>query len=381
MVRAVPLMGALTLALATAAAQPQRPFTVADGIAMTTLVDAEGDALGSSSAMPGAFSWSPDGSRVLLVTRRASVVTGTNTFSLLAFSAAELATFVRGGEQLPLPRARQLAAFEISRPRTHQGGIASVRWVGNDVVAFIGRREDGLGQVYRYDLKNGALQQLTRHPEDIVEFDLSLKSAKLLFASYVTPDWTERNRRGYAVTSEPINYLVTKDPDDAFKDLAYYAADLDTGRVQSVSSSAGFPQMPTPIALSPSGRWAVILTRVENVPDHWLQYAVIAQERRKSAVARSQSLDSDWYGGGTQEPWRLQFALVDMEAREVRPLLDAPVTLEPSITRAIWSDDEKSVVFGATMLPLKDASSGELAARARCQRWSRWRSPPAACGA
>ncbi len=319
-------------------AEPARPFTVADSIAMTRLVDP--DPTLTQIRVPR-FKVAPDGSSFIAVARSGNLTTGSNEYRLCLFDAAEVRHFVNEPTNSRLPHADVVATFATS---SHRHGIDEVRWLNNGAaIAFIGRDARQVGQVYLLDVKRRVLQRLTDHTADVATFDLHPAKKLLIYTAYQIPDWTVRNAHGYAVQSHAIEELTTTNPAQlSVRASKHFIKRLDAaGPPIEVDIEAA--AIPSVVVLSPNARYAVALRSVRVLP-HWLDYPVFGDSPESL-----RTLGSDAFG--RPSTWLWQYVLVDTSTGIARPLLDAPAAMSGSMTMINWSSDSTSVVVAPTFLP------------------------------
>lgn len=358
----VALVPALTLALIApidAALLERLPFTVADSVSMTRLSDPN-PAYAALEA-PN-FKFSPDGRHFLVVTRRGNVDTGYNEFVLTLFSVEDVIHFLNHADRDALPQRDVLIAFETS---ARDGGIVGAKWLAdNETIAFIGRGRDGVGQVYVANRITRAIRKLTNHPEDVAAFDLASTRGPLIYSAWAKPDWSDRNARGYAVTSENMKYLVIRDPAEAILDVRHFVLDLDMGSKREVAMPPNV--VPRDLWLSPTGRWAVALSQVQGAPAAW--WTGYQSLRSLNAMSTASELGADDVSEdvfGMRSVWLVQFMLIDMHAAAAKPFFDAPSGsgIAGLVAKALWPKDESRVLLVNTFLPLTGVDGRELQRR------------------
>lgn len=345
-----------------------RPFTVSDAVTMTRIDT--GRQLMDSATAPNAFYPSPDGKLVLSIVRKGNLVTGLTEYELLVFDTDEVRDFVRATESA--------AAKTPFRPRKLLGfntpgwayGIDSLSWRDNQSVLFIGRGADGVGQVFTVDVGTGVLRQVTRHPEDIQKIFVSGNGRSLVYSALSPPeDWTERNARGYALTTRHrLVELYTKNPEDMWRCCRQFILDVETGSVVDIATPPVY--LPPNFWLSPTGRWSVArVVLTTDYPAHWRDYAVVEAARlptrpvQGSATEQAQSGDADGLDGvpiGVN-----QYLLIDMKTGATRPLLDAPIGLSGGTSHVVWSADETNVLIAPSYLSLAGTDQREREHRRR----------------
>lgn len=328
-----------TVLLNEAGAEPRKPFTVADSIAMTRLVDPQ-------SSPWAEFKFSPDGNKFSVVTMRGNLTTGLNEYTLAVFDAKEVLGFVNKPERKELPKAALQVRFETSSP---ERAIDQVQWLADGRgLVFIERGIDGVGQVYELDLKTSRVRQLTHHLDNIETFWLSADAQVLVYSARTPPDWEERNRRGYVVRSETIDYLTTADP-RTVSENRYFIRDLRTGKVTNANLP---PEVRAgEVFVAPSGRWAIVESQVQHPPVHWFAYEHLARnldDLKTTALEIEEDNPFVTFGLSLR-----QFQLIDLTSGAARPLLDAPkeTSISWSGWSVMWSPDSKHVIVPNTYLP------------------------------
>jgi dipeptidyl aminopeptidase/acylaminoacyl peptidase len=370
--RAITLL-ALSLALMTggALAASTRPFTVSDSISLTRLSDP--DMLWANLGLRSPdFKFSPDRSRVVIVTRRGNVETGRNEFRLEAFSTPEVAKFVNNARQSP-PARIPLLQFESS---SVWPAIDQLTWLPDGrKVAFIGRGVDQIGQIYLFDLQTRKITRITNSPYDVARFAISADAGTLIYSSLVPPDWQLRNEHGYAVESEFVAYLAWTDPTQAVPELRYFIADVRSQRV--IPTDIEPLQYFDNVFIAPKADRAVAIAYPRAVPEGWAAYNFIEDVLSKAASAgaippadsssASVAPGSQNEAFGVRLDWLPQARVVDTTTGTSRLLLNAPLSPSVDAVAVQWSPDQRSLVIGPTYLPLDAASAAERQVRVRSE--------------
>lgn len=362
------LMGLIS-GRAAAASAHKRPFTVIDSIGMTRIVDpAPAYIVGTSSHE---FKRSPDDQRFVVVLRRGHLATDEVEDDLVLFKTKDILTFLNAKRPEKRPASEILAVFRSS---SGKAPIESVRWLGNAMLAFIGRiGEQEAGQVYSLDLRTHALKKLTDTPAGIFTYDIDRQGA-LVYSAPVFPDWRERNRKGYVVGPTTIKNLTITDPRNGdIRDLAFFLKKsgssapvrLDTG-LNWVATAFGTLPLPNEISISPDGRWAIVLATARSIPSSWADYSFIQatlcsedhwchMQTAPWPPARQLGAALDALVPTTALTPRAfgakQYFLLDMAYATVRPILNAPGDVGWG-TRIRWSPDSKQVILATSYLPL-----------------------------
>lgn len=328
-----------------------KPFTVSDSITMVRLADPD-VALADYGAVK--FALSRNHERVAIVTRRGNLETGRNEFVLSVLSIADIRRVVNS-RAAPLPSLAPLAVFETS---SIWPAIDKVQWMpSSDAVAFIGRGEDGIGQVFVCELASRRVTQLTHQTKNILRFALSGDRRMLVYSAYEYPDWSERNAHGYAVRSDWVASLALIDPTGVMGEVRNFALNLETRKTIEVEMEPS--RYATDIALSPSSRTAIVATFLQGIPSDWSTYDFVreylgpeasALDNNESGRLNSGSPDNDAFG--SRSDWLTQAMLIDTATGRVRRLYNAPLTPGAVLVSSRWSVDSERVVIGPTYLPI-----------------------------
>lgn len=336
-----------------------RVLTVRDSIEMTRLVDPDG---ASVQGNPSAFKWSPDGARFFLVLRRGNLQSGDNEYSLVLFEGKAVLDFVAARDRRSRPQPRYLATFRTATPRH---AISSARWVdGGAAIALIGKEGEARAQVFVVDVVTRTARRVSNHDQDIVEFDMSSTDGTLVYWANAYPDWSERNRHGYAIGSESAAHLGMKDPTEAEPEVELFVVDMSTAARRKVELHRGL--LPHPISIAPDGRTAIVAATLRRVPVAWSEYDIIKGNptlRMPSQLpARSSRPDGNSKGTalfleaddafGQPAGWINRYEVIDLQIASASPLLDAPAALAGRLDSAIWSPDGHRALVPATYLPL-----------------------------
>lgn len=355
-------MALLTVFVAQIILYPQKSraehdeFRVSDSIEMTQIVDPP-VALAFVQALD--FNVSPDGERTAIVTRKGNLEEGVNEYALrLLDTRAALAAIASRRT------AQQHVAISFLTP-SPKHAIERVIWRANSQqLYFLGRDNGGAARVYNYDIGSGACSPVTPAGIDVATYDVSRAGDVLIFSAVEAPDWTERNRRGYRLRHHIALDLSSLTPPDELKHLRHYALHLRTGKMVSLNVPLSY--LPRDFSISPSGRWAVVLGQVHDVPYSWHKYHIIAQysaSLTRSLVELPEQTQVE-YDDALNRPaaWIQQFYLLDLKTGDAQIVVDAPSVNTGIPVRALWSEDERSFVLPGTYLPY-DAESPDEARR------------------
>jgi dipeptidyl aminopeptidase/acylaminoacyl peptidase len=345
------LAGALAQPLCChAAAEQPTPFTVQNSVEWTRILSAGTQ---RSVQPPPNVLFSPDRAHLLIHTRRGDVARNANVERVLAFDVKAIEAYL-GSQNASPPRAQVLAEVVV---RQDSNQLTSIIWVDEQRVGFLAEGANGVLQVFIADLVSGSARQVTSTENGVASF--AVAGDVLLFYAY---------RATLHSLVQPVDDQILytligrRDPTDEAVEL--FASSVSSGVTVRIDQPAAriLPQYRT-IWISPSGRHGVVLVPALAVPSHWAAYRAGAPESRFIADAAVPEPDSVTALLSS----KLRYAVVDLETREVRPLLDAPSgsiaqTLGP--TAVYWPDGERSVIVSHTYLPLNVGDERERTRRA-----------------
>jgi len=299
-----------------------------------------GDTLSSVTQAPGA-AIAPDGRRFVVVTHRGNLQQNTNDYTMLLFSSGAAA-------RLPTPQVLLTLQSSSSAP-----AISEVRWLANgERILFLGEQPGTGQQIYCFDVATRALEQLTHHSTDIVDFDATEDLHAIVYLAHPVPkDVISPAARdtGVLVTDQDLAELISghtyvnaiDHPAELFMQVRGHEAERIVFRNQETAEPT------TGMSLSPDGRFGIMLSntrRYVDEPEWWSEYRTVGDVRNEHLV----------------------YLLIDTRDKSTRLLVDAPTD---TIGRVGWEADSQSVVVGGTYLPLNIADVMERELR-RTKKWA-----------
>jgi hypothetical protein len=314
-----------------------REVTVADVIGSTEFVRQAGG---------NAVLYSPNGKRFVVETRKGNASNNTNAYSLLLFEAESAHRSSVPNVLIRLPSSSNSPA------------IQSVKWVGDDTIAFLSNVADGVQQLFTLDCKTKELTKLTAHATDVVAYAISVSGdsfffiAKTMIQSLLTQRTVER---GIIVSEQELSDLIALRDQRASDEHQVLFKQSKRGGPESVVQTGGingFSAFGPPPELSPDGRHLIIKTVVPDAPPReWSNYQdrILQGELTQGHFERQMA--------------SYEFEVVDAVSGERRILLNAPSGYGHS--EFAWSADSRSVVISGTYLPLDGNTEDEERKRSR----------------
>jgi hypothetical protein len=314
----------------------KRPVTVADFIQMTRVA---GSPYFAFRPKNGFAVFSPDRQQFVVAVARGNLERNTNDYSLLLFRTAEA---FHGG------RPRTLTSMSSS---SNHLGMFDLKWSeDNDTIFFLGTTGDQPTQLFSVRCGSGELRRLTDHPTSLTSYAISQRGAELVFEAE-SPATTVVNERvlryGLHVADEELSGLIAGKLDNEEPQLFVKETDSSSARPLHAKGDlhSGYY-----LSLSPSGRYLVLKTGVQQVPGNWKEY----KDANLQAVFRRGFRKGSPTG-------ILQYEVIDVETGSSDVLLNAPASYYP--LDVLWSPDSKSLILSGVHLPLVVDDQEERAAR------------------
>jgi len=316
----------------------KRPITVTDAISATRLGDDLYSSGGSSVGRVAHFS--PDGERFLVVLEKGNLEQNTNDFSVLLYETRDVF-------RSPKPNV----VLRMSSSSSYHDGIRDIRWLDNELFAFLGEKGDGPSQVYTFNVRTHTLKKLTDHPSSITNYDITKDGHKIVFAAEppVTRTNTDQERReGIVITGQFLEELISNEP--LYPDAQLFVQLV--GKRSAKIAKEVRVQYTGLISISPNGRYALVAAWVRNVPPEWSAYenryiqAVVASHLQGQLVPLS------------------SYLVLDTTTGSLVPLFNTPNSRESDPPRLVWAPDGESVSL-RTYLPLDVADPIERERRSK----------------
>jgi dipeptidyl aminopeptidase/acylaminoacyl peptidase len=325
----------------------KRAVTVRDAISMTRLGLPENVLSGPVPDAGAKFS--PDGKRVLIVLKKGNLDQNTNDYSVVLYDTAKL---------LQSPEPKVLVTLSSSSNRE---GVKDIKWLADsETFAFIGEKSGEQPQIYEFNIAKDLLERVTNHTASVVAFDVSDDGKTILLEADPPPQQTSnvdtRRSVGIAITNESLTEILangcTGYIPTATQGEQLFLIRNGEGETAIPLDDVLYAQYLRP-SLSRDGRYGVFGVFVREVPSSWSEYKErwlkesIRQSRRKGEAATAVA----------------RYMLLNTNNRDVRPLLNSPISSFPNKSIA-WAPDGNSVVVSGVHLPLDGvADTGKKEAR------------------
>jgi dipeptidyl aminopeptidase/acylaminoacyl peptidase len=326
---------------AAVAGLTKRPVRVADSIQMTRLGDVKYTDGWPFKGMVAKFS--PDGKRFVVILKKGNLEGNTNEYSLVLFATAEVF-------QSPKPRVLVSLSSSSNRP-----AIDNVRWLDSDTILFLGEHPGEQTALFSVKCSSRELKKLTDHATSLTSF-VSSPSGRVIGFSAKGPVSTLLTesvaRNGIAVSREDLTDLMRassggKERDDDI----LFAKQLEKGVETKIAISGAIGgSSPSPMSLSPDGKYLLLQTMAAHISPTWHEYEDKGLQMQIG----------DYSPLGLTNIY--QYELVDTNSGVSQLLFDAPIGGDWTSDMA-WSADSKSVILSNMHLPLDVDDASELALR------------------
>jgi len=292
--------------------------------------------------------WSPDGRRFVVEVRKGNVETNTNDYSLLLFDATNLSS--------TKAHAETLVTMSSSSNRS---GLDNVKWIDNNTIAFLGERPGEKRQLYAVNCTSRKLTQLLTWPSDIAAYDVTSDLQQLIFVAsspLSNSSGDQAGRTGIVVSEQRIEQLLNlmKDvPGDRIGGQQLFIK-TRSGRISPLQSKEpisqeGYPTDWWQLSFSPDGRYAIVQTKMFDIPISWTKYTNAPLKRLMQLQVGNPDASKPVY----------RYLLIDIGAGTVEPLLDSP-NAYGHLSQYTWRPNGSSVFVSQVFLPLNSVNSREL---------------------
>jgi dipeptidyl aminopeptidase/acylaminoacyl peptidase len=302
---------------------------------MTRWAD-DGYFLGGPGTRPVAV-FSPDQKHFAIIVKKGNIAQNTNDYSLLLYET-------QSALSRPLPQVLVTMASA-----SNGDGIKDLHWLSdNQTIAYIGENRDTPASVFAIDIVSKQIKRLTNHDTTIIAFDITSDGNTLIYEAFEplrrTLDTEETRRHGILITTQYPSELLTNDLARDGESGTGLELFVKSGHEPAAEVPAkGVLAQYLPLSLSPDGQYAVLPVYATEIPDRWAEYdnsslhPYIVEHRRPGQKSNIQ-----------------EYMLVNLGARTMRPLIDAPKNWR---NQAIsWLPDGASVIVADTYLPLDKTS-------------------------
>jgi dipeptidyl aminopeptidase/acylaminoacyl peptidase len=352
----------------TVQAQTERNnrFSVAMSIEMTTFSDPYTRDPAATSKM------SPDGRYFVVVTTRGWLSSNRLESRVLVYSSQQVRRYLEGQNAVP-PGPRQLFTLskvpEALQSNSYGSLITGIQWASDSqsVLALV-EMPQGRRHLFRICVTcQRPARDLTPGPQvDVRSFSES--SGTLAYVGENQPAAHKGgpigrpiNARASVITDTTLYQVLAPelypDPDNAFP--SYELWTNREGQRWRVLGKDGryFPggAGSLHLAVSPDGNYLIAAQPVQGIPESWSNY----KSARTMFSFRADSLrDIDRSGRSRGWPW--QYTIIGLEKKTSQPLVAAPSSFLSSngdAFEAVWSKDQKRVVFTGSYLELERAAS------------------------
>ncbi len=341
---------ALALQSCGAAAGPPVGPSVTEVVEFTRIVqprDADPDQLRAQV--------SPDGRRAFIVTRRADTRSDSNRYRVLLLDLRPQALAL-GAPAAPLA----VTGFDARQDNdSAYPALQDARWADARTIVFRARMEGAVFQVYKVDIEERRLLQLTHAPLGVVSYAVSGDLRRVLYTAPHANPALAPGARSVVVGNQSFWSVKFGQHDLRAQQrrYQYFVAESGSRRPAQAlgppfAEASGF--VPG-VSISPDGRWALVPRYETGRQLAWArQYPLVAETTARFGP----SLTTDPLAYFSRPGGYLARRLVAYRLSDGREqtVLDAPDDSLPAAGQArsdrLWQDQGRSVVVAGTHLPL-----------------------------
>jgi dipeptidyl aminopeptidase/acylaminoacyl peptidase len=350
-----------------------RRFKVRDSIEMTTFSDP------AQIERRPKTSFSPDGSKFLVVTSRGEIATDEVHSELLLYDVASVQHYLAADSTAVAPKPRRLAALaavpNAFAVRSYAPLITALHWAPDSrSVYFLGEQSDGSERLYVVQIANAALRLISPSGVDVRDFAINGRDEAVFFGGPRDTSQTATselngvsiNDDARVVTGLPMEQILFPTLDNGVRprvDSLWLSKGSGPARMVATNRQLGGPDIDNLgtrlVELSPDGRSVICILPVVTVPASWRRYdpLPVFEQRRIDPENHTQTSPFNF------NRVRAYF-LIDMRTGRSRELIDAPHAGALGYhdrSMAIWSPRGTTLLVTDTFLPLDGGgrSSGE----------------------
>jgi dipeptidyl aminopeptidase/acylaminoacyl peptidase len=262
-------------------------------------------------------------------------------------------------------------------PRIHQSNsygsvVTEAQWSSDSLsILFLSEETDRKRHLFRVWIKSGDLQPLTDPIENVENYSesagtivYSTKAAsgvRAMSKSLPTLNVSVSRLTGLSLTAI-LHPELLENPDSLAVPRDLWVR-KNSGSPAQINHSTGADEWHIPSALStqfrpaisPNGRAAIVAMPALNIPAKWNTF------KFASDLYRFEKLKIDKDPAGTSWSWPWQYAYVDLDRRDIFPLVDAPSAMQAGYYdpfQAAWSADGRRVLFTNSFMSSSNAARG-----------------------
>lgn len=216
---------------------------------------------GDRGSRPSGIDFSPDGKSAIFLVVKSHIDTNSRIYSLRHVTLS-------GHERFGKPITKEIVRLST---KSQQPAISQVRWVSNNIIAFVGMTEGGESQIMSVN-SQGDLAQHTNSPGRKIGFDMTLDGT-LVFGVVNEDPLVNRTHKdpGYVIENQTLYQIMQIDGPVPSGFIEYFVArnSQEPTRIEGLRLRRSWSR--PFVSLSPSGRYVVLENDLEVVPDNWRQ--------------------------------------------------------------------------------------------------------------
>lgn len=352
-------------------------FNVRDSIEMTTFSNP------AEIERHPRVSFSPDGSKFLVVTSRGEIATDKIHSELLMYDVATVRHYLSQSASVQ-PEPRLLATVASSpqayASRPYAAVVTDLRWSSDSrLVYFLGQGSDGSRRLYRVDVSNSQLRAISPGAIDVREYAINAhKEVSFLGAprddsgaAYPALSGIFLNRDARVVTGLSLQQILFPTLDNGLRprvDSLWMVTANGSAKVIATDHQLGGPEIDGVstrlLDLSPDGRYVISILPVETIPASWSEYdpMPVFEQRRIDPSDPAATSAFNFH--------RVRaYFMIDLRSGRGTRLVDAPLANSFGYhdkSMVAWSSDGQNVMVTDTFLPMNGSTSSEKYRHSPC---------------
>lgn len=342
-----------------------RRFAVRDSIEMTTFSNPS-----QVEARPDTC-FSPDGSKLLIVTSRGEIATNMIHSDLLLFEVANVKRFLAEQNQVIPPKPILLASLAVTprafANRSYAALITELHWSSDSrFVFFLGQQSDGSNRLYRVNPLNRQVYAVSPSGIDVLNFAMNARMnvafvggpAKREMDAYSSLSGDQINQDARTVTGLSLQQILFPNVDNGAKpriDSLWLLRAGSVARKIATENDLGGPDMDGAskrmLSLSPTGRYIICILPLKTISSAWSQYDPLPIFEFTRIAPADPRQTSVFNFNRTKA-----YFIFDMETGKRRQLIDAPFASPLGFhdkPLASWAPNEDKIVISDTFMPFK----------------------------
>jgi len=225
-------------------AKSGRVVTVADSVTMSQVLNPSGEATPSAATDVSLFS--PDGGKVVVLTKRGNLEANTNDYSILVWRTDKLFNSAKPEILLTLSSTSYRAAIE------------GISWLpDSETLLFLGEHPGELRQLYSLNIRSHRLKRITNHLTRLFGYSATADGKNIAYTAEAPSkgffDQEETRRNGVVVSAQSLPDLLLDRNNIA--NGFFFKGELFVKRENAPTQQV---RLPNGLTITPSSGWPIL---------------------------------------------------------------------------------------------------------------------------